>query len=111
MKKRRRFSSSFKRKLVDACSQPGASVASVALSHRINANQLHRWRRELIKPGETAALLPVRLVERQAIPVAPPHSNVAAGAIDIELPAARVRVMGMVDLPVLEAVLRTLGHR
>ncbi|MDE1557443.1 transposase, partial [Comamonas aquatica] len=27
------------------CAQPGASVASVALSHGINANVVHKWRR------------------------------------------------------------------
>jgi hypothetical protein len=64
-----------------------------------------------MKPGEAASLLPVRLVERQAVPVSMPHSHPTTGAIDIELPSARVRVIGMVDLPVLEAVLRTLGHR
>ncbi|MEW8053156.1 MAG: transposase [Candidatus Thiodiazotropha sp.] len=43
--KRRRFSKTFKAKIVAACDQPGASVAGVALDNRLNANQVHRWRR------------------------------------------------------------------
>ena len=43
--KRRRFSKSFKARLLAECNQPGVSVASVAQAHNINANLLHKWRR------------------------------------------------------------------
>ena len=43
--KRRRFSKTFKAKIVAACHQPGASVAGVALANGLNANLVHRWRR------------------------------------------------------------------
>lgn len=43
---RRSYSAQFKAQLVAACQQPGASVAALAREHGMNANLLHRWRRE-----------------------------------------------------------------
>lgn len=40
---RRRHSVEFKQRVVQACRQPGVSVAAVALSHGLNANLLRRW--------------------------------------------------------------------
>lgn len=48
---RRRHSAAFKAKVLAACAQPGASVASVALAHGINANLVHRWRRKVAEQG------------------------------------------------------------
>lgn len=42
---RRRHSAELKRQILTECAQPGASVASVAMSHGINANVVHKWRR------------------------------------------------------------------
>ena len=42
---RRRHSAELKAQVLSECGQPGASVASVALSHGINANVVHKWRR------------------------------------------------------------------
>jgi transposase len=42
---RRRHSAELKAQVLSECAQPGASVASVALSHGINANVVHKWRR------------------------------------------------------------------
>ena len=44
--KRRFYSPELKLQVVGACSQPGASIAGVALQHGINANIVHRWLRE-----------------------------------------------------------------
>ena len=44
--RRRRFTKAFKAEIVQACSQPGTSVAGIACSHGINANQVRRWMRE-----------------------------------------------------------------
>ena len=43
---RRSYSPPFKAHLVDVCERPGASVAALAREHGINANILHRWRKE-----------------------------------------------------------------
>jgi transposase len=40
---RRSYSTAFKAQIVQECGQPGASVASVALSHGINSNVVHKW--------------------------------------------------------------------
>lgn len=43
---RRTHSEAFKQSVVSACSEPGLSVAGVALANGLNANQVHRWMRE-----------------------------------------------------------------
>lgn len=43
---RRRHLPEFKARVVNECAQPGASVAAVALRHGLNANLVHRWRRQ-----------------------------------------------------------------
>ncbi|WP_218584765.1 MULTISPECIES: transposase [Pseudomonas] len=40
---RRSYSKSFKAQVIQECAQPGASIASVALSHSLNANLVHKW--------------------------------------------------------------------
>ncbi|MEV2016412.1 transposase [Pseudomonas aeruginosa] len=40
---RRTYTPQFKAELLTACTQPGASIAAVALQHGMNANVLHRW--------------------------------------------------------------------
>ncbi len=44
---RRRHSVELKAQVLAECAQPGASVAGVALSHGINANVVHKWRRQV----------------------------------------------------------------
>lgn len=41
--RRRRHSDEFKADLVAACSQPGISIAAVAMANGVNANLLRRW--------------------------------------------------------------------
>ena len=43
---RRRHSKELKEKILAECAQAGASVAGVALAHGINANVVHKWRRQ-----------------------------------------------------------------
>ena len=58
---RRTHSEAFKQSLIEACGEPGASVAGVALTNGINANQLRRWMRERgIEPPELSCL-PLRV--------------------------------------------------
>lgn len=42
----RRHSEEFKRQVIEACLQPGVSVAAIALANGLNANYLRRWVRE-----------------------------------------------------------------
>ncbi|TFB39011.1 transposase [Pseudomonas sp. F01002] len=41
--KRRSYSKSFKAQIIQECSQPGASIANIALNHSLNANLVHKW--------------------------------------------------------------------
>ena len=42
---RRRHSREFKAEVLQACREPGASVAGIALARGVNANLVHRWLR------------------------------------------------------------------
>jgi transposase len=42
---RRRHDPELKRQVLAECAAPGASVAKVAMSHGLNANLVHKWRR------------------------------------------------------------------
>ena len=41
---RRKHSAELRAKVLQACSQPGASVATIARLNGLNANVVHRWR-------------------------------------------------------------------
>ncbi|EAQ97011.1 transposase [Congregibacter litoralis] len=43
--RRRRYPPEFKEQVLRECEQPGASVAGVAVSHGLNPNLVHNWRR------------------------------------------------------------------
>jgi transposase len=51
---KRSFDPTDKKRLVDACLQPGASLSALALKAGVNANQLHKWVR-LHEQSNTAA--------------------------------------------------------
>ena len=45
-RRRRYHPEKFKLAVIEACCEPGASVAGIALANAINANQVRRWMRE-----------------------------------------------------------------
>ena len=57
---RRRHDDELKVKVLSECGVPGASVAQVALAHGLNANLVHKWRRQTAgtKPSVTPAEMP-----------------------------------------------------
>ena len=60
----RRHCTQLKQQILAECAQPDASVASVALSHGINANVVHKWRRLDHGPSrdlQVPAFVPVAL--------------------------------------------------
>ena len=81
---RRRHSAVVKAEILDACAQPGASVAGVALSFGVNANLVHRWRREA---KGRATMPPARreLAEFVPLTIAAAPTEASAGEIRIEL--------------------------
>ena len=118
MPKRRRHSLEFKRQVVAAACQPGASLAAVALEYQINSNLLHTWRRQLAQSDLLTAstpnvLLPVTVVPEKIIAASTLVSkgelpSRAEGTIEIKFPRVTVSVRGAVDITVLESTLRVL---
>jgi transposase len=80
---RRRYSPAFKAQVLDECDAPGASVAKVAMSHGINTNVVHGWRKLAREAGAASPVSPREFVA-VALPVAPLQS-VAERVIEVEL--------------------------
>lgn len=122
---RRTFSRDYKLEIIEECLVPGASVAAIALSHRINANQVRKWivqhragrlgRKQGTMP---AVMLPVTLDGAVAAspmhkpePAASRSAPGAAGVIEVQFDAARLRVRGAVDAVALRTVIEVLTKR
>jgi transposase len=112
---RRRWTIEEKRRVAQETFLPGASVARIAQSYALNANQLFLWRRMYREGrlGNDAAkkLLPVtisdeRLVE--AVKVVEAASPSSLGTIEIKLAKGNVHIAGRVDLLVLRTALECL---
>ena len=127
---RRQYSVEFKWRLARLALEPGASVAGIALAHRINANQLFKWRQDYLRQGGQTAtdaaepearLLPVVMAPADQPPLEPVAPVVAEreaepllaepGQIEIALGRTRVRVTGSVDPALLETILTHLQQR
>jgi transposase len=127
--RRRTYDAAFKRHLVELSLVPGASVAKIALDHRMNANILFKWRRyhlctlaqSTAKP--TAGLLPITVMEPEGVAedtsgqTLRPASQrklrapALAGVIEIDLPLGRLRLTGAVDPVALRVVIEVLSQR
>lgn len=46
IRRRRHHPEEFKQAVIEACGEPGTSVAGVAMANGVNANQVRRWMRE-----------------------------------------------------------------
>ena len=78
-KTRRRYDAELKQQILAQCAEPGSSVARIALSHGINANVVHKWRRQT--GGPLPSLQAPAFV---AVPL-PPAAHPAVPDIRIEL--------------------------
>lgn len=71
---RRHHGEELKAKVLEACAQPGASVAKIALDHGLNANLVHRWRR--LADGRERGRHAVQAIEEfVAVPMATVHGT------------------------------------
>ena len=99
----------FKRWIVEQAQRPGMSVAGLALSNQVNANQLRRWVQLHwavgASPSSMATLLPVTVVA-QAAPSPPACKPIVA--VEIEVRDAIVRVRDGVAPATLRMVLECL---
>ena len=100
----------FKRALVELSLEPVASVARIARSHGVNANQVFSWRRlyEQGRLGVPALMRDDGLLPVVLAPSAPAASNETAntnGIIVLELGELRVRIEGQPSAATLAQVL------
>jgi transposase len=94
--RRRRHSAEFKAEVLQACEQPGASTAGVALAFGLNANLVRQWRRGrgvlragLSAPAERAAsaqrFVPLELDQPSPPTLESTSRACDAAAIDVQL--------------------------
>jgi transposase len=109
--KRRQWTEAFKRQVVAETLAPGASVSIVARRHDVNANQLFRWRREMVpeqppSAEQSVTMLPVTITP-EAVEARPRVRR--TGTIEITLAGgARVCVRGEVSPETLRQVIELL---
>lgn len=59
-RRRRHYPEEFKLAVIEACCEPGASVAGIAMANGVNANQVRRWMRERgVEPPTRRVAMPV----------------------------------------------------
>lgn len=80
-RKRRRYSAELKAQILAECAAPGASVAKVALSHGINANIVHGWRKLARQSQPAGEVAPAEFVP---MAVAAPAPMAEPRGIDVE---------------------------
>lgn len=94
---RRRHDAELKRRVLDACGQPGTSVARVALEHGLNANLVHKWRR---RAGRAAPTLQQSQVFLPLVVPDPP----APASADIRLEIKRGATSVTIAWPLAESL-------
>ena len=106
---RRKHSAELRAEVVDACRQPGASVAAIAQRNGLNANLVHRWLSQDGRvdgvagaagreSGRVAAVVARPVVEFMALQIPPP-----APVSDIRLELRRGAAQVTVSWPVQAA--------
>ena len=89
---RRRHSAEVKAQVLAECAEAGASVAQVAMAHGINANVVHKWRRNASGKllAGPAAFVPVSVHESITAPPADIRIELRHGATSMAVtwPAA-----------------------
>jgi transposase len=108
---RRRHSAEFKALVLEQCATPGASVAKVAMSHGVNANIVHGWRKlareregaamstpsPMTLPAKTAASVP------QFLPVSMAQTTSPAAPVDIQIELRRGAAAMKITWPIAAA--------
>lgn len=124
---RKQYTRAQKADIVEQSMAPGVSIASVAMAHGINANQLHKWRYSYKKGefgpmirqpnGDALELLPVRVAmdlplhkKTRPMPLSVPATQTSAqcGHVELELGEHRLRIHGHVGTAALRSILQAL---
>ena len=112
-RRRRSWTQSEKRQIIEESLREGASIAEVARRHELNANLLFTWRRQMgVEPSvrdDPMPILPVTIARDSA---AEGHGPDAVGQMEIVLPGDdRIIVWADVETAALTRVLKALSRR
>lgn len=117
---RRRYAPAGKDRLIEACLQPGVSVAGLALQHGVNANLLRKWveKRRRMSGPPSAAQLPDRTafvrVEASPAPpsVFPRHAaeGVQSARLQASMPNGVTLTLEGCDQQLLAVMIGALGR-
>ncbi len=102
-RRRRHHPEEFKLAVIEACCEPGASVAGIALANGVNANQVRRWMRERgVEPPTRRIPMPVLETVPAIAPafVALPMAPAAPASGDIRIEVRRGNSAIKVEWPV-----------
>lgn len=96
---RRYFSAEHKRRVVEQCLQPGASVSGIALAHGFNANLVRKWlqahQRHSARQGRQGrALVPVSVRDAPTARPAAVRRAQAAKSVD----STRLRIRSTIEI-------------
>jgi transposase len=110
--RRRRWSWEEKAQIVAESLAPDAVASAIARRHGLHPNQLYAWRKALSAAADEAAKTVAARAGMAPLDFVPvvitDQASARAGAIEIEVAGARVRVSSGVDPALLADVLRTL---
>jgi transposase len=110
--KRRSYSKAFKRRVVAETLERGASVASVARHHGLNANMVFLWRGDpRFGPGRDApAFLPVEVAPAGVSVAVEPVCSTSDSRIEITLASGhRLALIGAFDADIVLRLARGLA--
>ncbi|MNF65806.1 Transposase [compost metagenome] len=87
---RRTYSKSFKAQVIQECSEPGASIANIALGYSLNANLVHKWIR--LQTQKSTALQPAFIPLPIPLAGANSHASPSNICVEIQHPRGTVKV-------------------
>jgi len=103
---RRIYSKEFKRSIAAQCVQSEESIAGIAMRYQINANLVHKWKRQY---ATQSSLVPVVISQPEEHTMsAPLKSRRREAALTIELPAGIIQADGLVSPALLKAAIHAM---
>jgi transposase len=103
-RRRRHHPEEFKLAVIEACCEPGASVAGIAMVNGVNANQVRRWMRDRgVKPPTRRVATPVLEATPAPAFVQLPISPAMPPLGDIRIEIRRGNTAIKLDWPALAA--------
>ena len=110
---RRRHSAQLKALVLQQCAAPGASVAKVAMSHGLNANIVHGWRKLArgrdgagVVPRPSPAIVPAKPIAGvpQFVPVSLTPTPSPPAPVDIQIELRRGATAVKIPWPIAAAL-------